>query len=157
MSTNAHWLFTLKEEPVSCESDTAYRVVHYLDLYSGTWSDELYEAFLKSFNEYLEHIAPLKHVPHIVELLAEEAVIPLWEAGVNADTVRELLGKVLEIKKYGKQGASVHELKKLLLELLSKLGVDKPESIIESCTSKHGEEDCLTNIAIIALIISTNP
>ncbi|MEM0001203.1 MAG: hypothetical protein QXH02_07240 [Desulfurococcaceae archaeon] len=157
MSTSIHELSTSERGLVDREGDITYRVVCYLNLYSSTWSDELYEALLRSFNEYLERVTPLRYVPYVTEMLAKEAVIPLWEAGVNINTIHELLNKVLEVKGHGAHETYIRELRKLLVELLPRLGVSEPEDLIGKCTSEYSEEDCLTGIAVTSLIISTNP
>lgn len=145
------------EQKLVHESHMTYKLTHYLNLYSKTWSDELYAIFLKSFNEYLEQVAPLKYIPHIVERLTKEIVIPLWEVDVNSDNIIRLLNGVLKIKKYGARETELTELKRTTEELLFKLGVDEPRKLFAECTSVYSEEDCLATITVIALILSTNP
>lgn len=134
-------------------------IVHYLDLYSKTWDEDLYNRLLKALNNYLELLRPLRYVPQVVEKLAEDVVIPLWEAGVDWDELRKLLESVLIARKHGIEGASgyVSELTGFARELLYKLGLSRPEEVLHLCNNEQYYMECLLSAVVTALILSTNP
>lgn len=154
-------LLDLNQRSVHEEIAIVSRVVYYLTLYSKTWNDDFYREFVRSFNEYLKLLAPTKYIPLIpslVERLAEEAVIPLWESGIDHDNVLELLEAILAVKRHDMYDVNAYNLRNHVKELLYRVGVDKPEEITDICDhAQHHAEECLSSIAILALIMSTNP
>lgn len=154
-------LLDLDQRSINEEMAIVSRVAHYLTLYSKTWNDDFYREFVRSFNEYLELLTPTKYiplVPLVIEKLAEEAVIPLWDSGMDPNDVFELLETILAIKKRNVCGVGTYNLRDRVKELLYRVGIDKPEEIINICDHAwYDVEECLSSIAILTLIVTTNP
>lgn len=130
------------------------KVIQYLEDYSKTWSDESYNMFLKSFNEYLAQITPIEYRRPIIKLDPLYDLIPLWGIRFEREKLRRLLVKIVETKCYPSV-SNIVELRKLLYDFLSEMGVENPEDVLRQCSDF--DENCLIYLAIVALVIATNP
>lgn len=137
-------------------SPPVHRVVHYLGLYSKTWCDEAYAGFLRSFNEFLNQVGPLRYMPHVLSELIAMDIVPLWSMDIDTRKLEELLTLILRVKENKTYETELLELKERVAEFLVSLGVDRPLQLMNTCTSIYSEEECLVGITILALILSTN-
>ncbi|MEM4717897.1 MAG: hypothetical protein QXE81_03950 [Desulfurococcaceae archaeon] len=135
------------------------QVVYYLQDYSKTWSDETYNMFLKSFNEYLEQATPIKYHGDRIDaskLSKLHDILPLWGIQVDNEKLRKLLVKLLETRK-NPLNTNIFELREIITNFLGSVGVEDPESVVEQCRVQDSEGECLIYIAILALVLATNP
>lgn len=132
------------------------QVVYYLQEYSRSWSDEIYNMFLRSFNEYLEQIAPIKYQGQRIDTSKLYDILPLWGISLDSEKLRKLLVKLLESRK-NPSNTDIFELREIVSSFLGSIGVEDPESAVSQCREQDSEEECLIYIAIIVLILATNP
>lgn len=132
------------------------QVVYYLQEYSRSWSDEIYNMFLRSFNEYLEQIAPIKYQGQRIDTSKLYDILPLWGISLDSEKLRKLLVKLLEARK-NPSNTDIFELREIVSSFLGSIGVEDPESAMSQCREQDSEEECLIYIAIIVLILATNP
>lgn len=136
-------------------SENIDRVIQYLEEYSRTWSDDIYNMFLKSFNEFLSQIAPIEYKRPIINLDPLCDILPLWGIRFDKEMVKKLLVKLVETKHFPSV-SNIIELKSLLYRFLSELGVENPDDVVGQC-NEINDENCLIYLAIITLVLSTNP
>ncbi len=132
------------------------KTVFYLNMYSKTWSDESYSLFLKTLNEYLDAVKPVTYIPSIANKLMEQTIIPLWGVSFNLGALERLLISIIEVKQNNRVDNLV-ELRENLVNVLTGLGVEKADEIVQECRNSSMEEDCLVYASILTVILATNP
>lgn len=145
---------------IGSESSETYRyvdnVIQYLEEYSRTWSDESYSLFLKSFNEYLAQIVPIEYKRPVIKADSLYDLLPLWGIRFNRDKLRQLLIKLAETRR-APNYANIIELRELLSSFLADIGVEDADDTLRQCSEHEREDECLSYLAILALVIATNP
>jgi hypothetical protein len=132
-------------------------IVNSLELYRRTWSDEDYTMFLQSFNKMLESLSPVKYYPEVLWKLDSLDVLPLWGLNIDKQLLMDLLADIVLVKTSSGRYDYVASLKNNLIILMRELGVDEPEEVLKTCSSRIDEGECLVYTAILLLIKSSNP
>lgn len=128
--------------------DTVDEIVYYYDLYRRTFSDEAYIQFIKQFNKYLEIMAPIKRIPGLASLVANNVEVSLWDADITPDELRSLLVNLLDLRY---NGTHFEETRDQLIEISREL-MAKP--VVGDYLKTP--DDAIT-LALLLLVISTNP
>ncbi len=138
----------LGEEAIESIVDS---VVLYFKLYAETLSSDVYRDFIKIFNAYLEEVSPINYIPGLACEISEAISISLWDTKIDPEFLRRLL---LDIYRVVKSREGISDLRRDLRELVN--AIEGERSLLE-LVEKIENPEHLASIAVLVLIISTNP
>lgn len=138
----------LGEEAIESIVDS---IVLYFKLYAETLSSDAYRDFIKIFNAYLEEVSPISYIPGLAREISEAISISLWDTKINPEFLRRLL---LDIYRVVKSREGISDLRRDLRGLVN--AIEGERSLLE-LVEKIENPEHLASIAVLVLIISTNP
>ncbi|MFZ8783138.1 MAG: hypothetical protein ACO2OR_04060 [Desulfurococcaceae archaeon] len=138
----------LGEEAIESIVDS---VVLYFKLYAETLGSDAYRDFIKIFNAYLEEVSPISYIPGLAREISEAISISLWDTKIDPEFLRRLL---LDIYRVVKSREGISDLRRDLRGLVN--AIEGERSLLE-LVEKIENPEHLASIAVLVLIISTNP
>jgi len=109
--------------------------------------------------KWVEQLGPVKHIPGLVEELANSINIKLWDSSnLELDEVKRLITTTYALKKLSESNTPVEDVEEystLVEKLLTALGYRNGGALVEEIISTQNPEN-LVALTTLALVLATN-
>jgi len=110
--------------------------------------------------KWVEQLGPVKHIPGLVEELANSINIKLWDSSdLELDEVKRVVTATYTLKKLVEHNAPVEGVEEygvLVGKLLTALGYRNSGVLVEEVINTRNPEN-LVALTVLALVLATNP